>query len=371
MRIDTSFSRNDIAPAMAWLSSQVGGLLKKKVADLEARQSRNPLFRFYCGHHFALDLALGHALRRHQTTSRFPRGDPYDLAYGFVLAAERLYHCLNSCGRKQLAGRLRDSMTGNYGLRPRAYEISILTHLCRRGFDVECADLGGKGDFDFLATRSGDQLEIECKTTAPDAGLKVHFKELSSLAGYILPTSRRLLATGGYHLIRIQAPDRLDATDRKMKAIACLVEAAVSGRQAGSGDLAVVEHRELDAPATQSGPSIEDLARAMFAAEFGVENGSIMYHGRTHGDGFVAVAVQSAKPDTVVDTLSERAKEAAKQCSGKRPAIVAMQLLDISEQALQDAVYKHSGLYEIASAVFKDGRRGHVNSIVFHNSSCA
>ena len=28
-------------------------------------------------------------------------------------------------------------------------------------------------------------------------------------------------------------------------------------------------------------------------------------------------------------------------------------------------MYKHSGLYEIASAVFKDGKRGHVNSIVF------
>jgi hypothetical protein len=42
-----------------------------------------------------------------------------------------------------------------------------------------------------------------------------------------------------------------------------------------------------------------------------------------------------------------------------------MQLVDMSTQALWNAVHSPSGLYDIASSVFADGKRGHINSIVF------
>lgn len=365
MLVDTNFRRSDVPSAMTWLSSQIGGPLKKRVANLEDREGKNPLFGFYCRRHFALEFALEQAQRHRRTTNRFPRGDPYVLSYGFAFGAKRLYENLDVPARKRFAGCLQDGVKGVYGLRPLAYEIQILAHLCRWGFDVECADLSGKAKFDFLATRSGAQLEIECKTTAPDAGRKVHFEELSSLGGYILPTSRRLFATGGYHLIRIQVPDRLQATDTSMKAIASLVEAATSSAGTTTDEFATVEHRRVTTPAVGSLSDIEDQARAMFAAEFGVETGSIMYHGSTSGGGFVAVAVQSAKADNVIDKLSDRAKDASRQCTGTRPAVIAMQLVDMSRQALWDAVNKPSGLYDIASSVFADGTRGHVNSIVF------
>lgn len=330
MRIDTNFRQTDVSAAMTWLSSQVGAQLKKRISDLEARERKNPLFGFYCRRHFALEFALEEAQRHRRITNRFPRGDPYDLSYGFAVGAQRLYQNLDEFARRRFAGCIKDGIKGAYGLRPLAYEVQILTHLCRRGFDVECADLSGKANFDFLATRSDAQLEVECKTTAPDAGRKVHFQELSSLGGYILPTSRKLFATGEHHLIRIQVPDRLLPTDTSMKAIASLVEAAALNAGTASSEFATVEHRRVTTPAIGSLSDVEEQARAMFAVEFGVETGTIMYHDSKSGGGFVAVAVQSGRLDNVIDTLSERAKDAARQCTGTRPAVIAMQLVDMS-----------------------------------------
>jgi hypothetical protein len=91
-------------------------------------------------------------------------------------------------------------------------EIQILTQLCRRGFDVVCIDLSGKANFDFLAPRSGAELEAECKTTAPDAGQKIHLDELTCLGGHLHPISQRLFETGGALSQVICSPRRLSVT---------------------------------------------------------------------------------------------------------------------------------------------------------------
>jgi Holliday junction resolvase len=365
MHIKTDFGPKDVPTALSWLGSQFGSALKKRVEDLEARAQRNPLFSFYAHQHFGLEFALEQARRHHRKTNRYPKGEPFDLSYGFAVTAQRLYENLDAEARVRFSGSMRDALRGQYGLRPVAYELQILTHLCRRGFDVVCMDLSGTANFDFLATRSGAELEVECKTTAPDAGLKVHLDEVTRLGGYLLPISRRLFEAGGHHLIQIQLPDRLLAHDTIMKNLTALVETAVLTGIAVMQDVAIVEYRRPAAPTQMPVSDIEEQARSMFRSEFHKDVGTILFHGNTSGGGFVAIAVQSLKQDSVIETVSQRAKEAAKQCSGARPAVIAMQLLEMSPQTLRDAVYGPSRLYDIANAVFGNDNRGHVNSIVF------
>jgi hypothetical protein len=76
--------------------------------------------------------------------------------------------------------------------------------------------------------------------------------------------------------------------------------------------------------------------------------------------------IRSAKEDSVVDTISEQAKEAAAQCSGTRPALIALHLVDqISRADLQTMLHTRNGLHSITHAVFKGANRLHVNSIAF------
>ena len=76
--------------------------------------------------------------------------------------------------------------------------------------------------------------------------------------------------------------------------------------------------------------------------------------------------ITGSKADTVVDTIADEAKEAADQCSGTRPALITLHLVDqISRSDLQTMLKTPSGLHEIAHAVFKDTGRLHVDSITF------
>jgi len=80
----------------------------------------------------------------------------------------------------------------------------------------------------------------------------------------------------------------------------------------------------------------------------------------------VAIMIRSAKPDNVVKAISTEAKEAADQCSGTRPALVAVHLIDeISRSDLHTMLKTSNGLHTITHAVFKDGKRRHVDSIAF------
>jgi hypothetical protein len=97
----------------------------------------------------------------------------------------------------------------------------------------------------------------------------------------------------------------------------------------------------------------------------GVTNSHILFHARPSFS-VVAVAITSSKADSVVDALSDQAKEAADQCSGTRPALVALQLLDqIARPELESMLKTRNGLHAIAHQVFKGDTRLHVDSIAF------
>jgi len=76
--------------------------------------------------------------------------------------------------------------------------------------------------------------------------------------------------------------------------------------------------------------------------------------------------ITSAKADTVVDAISAEAKEAADQCTGTRPALIALHLVDqINRSELHSLLKTSSGLHAITHAVFKGTNRLHVDSVAF------
>ena len=262
-------------------------------------------------------------------------------------------------------GRLRDAVNGAHGARPFAYEISIATHLMQKGWDVEFVDYSGAARFDFLARQDTVEVEIECKTTSNDTGRKIYRQEVNCLADLLLPMRELLADRQGCHCILVTVPDRLAKSNDELYAITSCVEAAVKS----VGSVSTVSARaEYTFETLETWPEPDrdlDAAIAFFEGRFGRQNAHLVFHER-RGFSIVAIMVTSAKGDGVIDTISQQAKEAAGQCSGTRPAMIALHLVDqLSRDDLQSMLRTSKGLHTITHAVFQNENRLHADSIAF------
>jgi hypothetical protein len=174
-------------------------------------------------------------------------------------------------------------------------------------------------------------------------------------------------ATSGRGVLESRAisiPDRLGKSNEELSAIAATVASAAQQKAAVSGDLARVDYT-FDGLDAWPEPDVDPDARAFFEDRFGVQNAHLLFLGRPQYS-VVAVMIRSLKADSVVDVISTQAKEAADQCSGTRPALIALHLIDeISRPDLQTMLKTSNGMHAVTHAVFKGGTRLHVDSVAF------
>ena len=258
-----------------------------------------------------------------------------------------------------------------HGAQPFAFEIGMAVHLMRRGWDVDFADYSGTARFDFLARRQDVEIEMEVKSPSGDAGRKIHRKEMNRLADMMVPTTEQLANAQGCHLLRVTVPDRLPAGKKALEEITAMVAKAAEEKSTVSADLGRVEYvaRDIsDWPDPRSG----NEARAFFAELFAVGNQHIFFHGRERFS-VVAVLVESSGsvlPNQVLKALADQAKKAAGQCTGERPAVIALQFADpIDAAELKVLLRTRSGLHAVAGQVFEGSKRLHVDSHSVRGSS--
>lgn len=226
------------------------------------------------------------------------------------------------------------------------------------------ADYCGTTQFDFLARKDGHELEIECKTTSGDTGRKIHQQEANRLGDFPTPVTQPALDRKGCHFLKIIVPDRLGKAPDDLKRIAVLTkEALTSGRVEDAIATVTYWHEDCGFPEPRGDRNL--VAKDFFEGKLDTPNATLIFHGRP-GHAVAAISVTSRKPDKVVAALSSEAKEAAKQCSGARPAVVAMQLIDpIDHDNLAVMLRTSNGMHKIAHVVFKNETRTHVDSIAF------
>jgi len=205
---------------------------------------------------------------------------------------------------------------------------------------------------------------LECKTTSGDTGRKIHRQEVNRLADLLLPITEQLADTVGCHRILVTLPDRLGKSDQELSDIASIVASAAHQKNVASNGLARAEYT-FDDISSWPEPGQDPDAKSFFERRFEIHNANLLFHSRP-GASIVAVMIRSAKADAVVDAISDAAKEAADQCSGTRPAWIALHLIDeISRPELQTILTTPNGLHAVARAVFKGESRRHVDSIAF------
>lgn len=337
MRISTEALPKHLDPAINWISGLIGAALDKRVAGFEQQERTNPLLGAYFRENFALEFALAKARKYRKSTGRLRKGEDSDRLFSFLVPAQRIHAALPPKVKTPFEGRLRQALNSANGLRPFAYEIGIATHLMQKGWDVEFVDYAGTGQFDLLARQSGAEVEVECKTTSGDTGRKIHRQEANRLADLLLPIAQETADNPGCHRILFTVPDRLGKSTEELLGIAALVASAAREKASASSNLAQVDYA-FDGLDPWPEPDDPDML-TFFEQRFGVQNANLMFLGRANFS-VVAVMIRSARPNSVVDTISAEAKDAADQCSGTRPALVAVHLIDEISRADLQAMLK-------------------------------
>lgn len=364
MRISIDASRRDIPPAVDWVSGLIGGLVDKRVAGFAAEERSNPLLTAHFEEHFALEYSLARARKYRKGAGRLPKGPEFDRLYSFLIPAHCIHRALPEATRVPFEGRLRDAVNGMHGARPFAYEIAIATHLMQKGWDVDFADYAGLAQFDLLARKASIEIEVECKTTSDDTGRRAHRQEVNRLCDLILPTTQQLADEAGCHLVKVVLSDRLEKSELRLSQTAAIIREAITQKIALADDVVRVEYLREELQSWPD-PTQDPSARDFFEAKLGVKNAHLLIHGRPNFS-VVVLAVTSAKPDSVIDAIADEAKKAAKQCSGTRPALVALNLVDgVSRPELETLLKTPNGLHAITHAVFRSEARLHVDSVAF------
>lgn len=365
MKINIEARPADIEAALNWVSGLIGAAVDEKVAALQRQEAANPLLALHQRETFAFEHALARARRYRKSTGRLPKGEEFFRLYSFLIPASRIFAALPRASQEPFAGRFREAVNGSFGARPIAYEVGIAAHLMGQGWDVDFIDYAGTARFDLLARLDAAEIEVECKTTSADTGRKVHRQEANRLAELLLPITQKLAEEPGCHRILITVPDRLGRSQPQHDDIAAITAMAVDRQSEAANHLARAVYSWDGVDPWPDPIEARSEAVAYFEQRFGRENASMLFHGRT-GHSVVGIMIASEKSDNVIDAIADEAKKAAKQCSGTRPALIALNLVDDLDRAdIEAFLGTDNGMQKITREVLKAETRRHVDTVSF------
>lgn len=364
MRISNEAELSDVLAAFHWVGSVIGKEFDAKTALQEPLFKKDRIIALHFLNNFHLEWLFAAARAYHHTYGQLPREHAFDPLYSFVVSAHRILTALPPSAHKEFVSKLRGFVSGKFGIRPFAYELTMAMHLMSKGWDVVFADIEKVANFDFLATKDGLEIEIECKTTSGDSGRQIHRFEMSRLSVLVEPKLEELAAVAGSHFLKVTVQTRLESSDVALQRVAQAVIQAAEQRTAISTPHATVAYsykNELAGTGHLDASKLQQICEE----ELGVSNAHVLLRGRSAFSVAIA-AFTSERADTVVKTLTERAKEAADQCSGTRPAVITLNLVDpISRTELEGMLGTFNGLHAIAAGIFEKEKRSHVDTIAF------
>lgn len=348
MQFSTSAYPIEIPVAMIRTCSFVGWKLwEKRVVSLAELADKNPFIRNYIIEKYGCEIALFEAWEHYHYTG-LPLWPPKTIEqyrfYSFISMFSKLHYRLNDVGKKRLVGMARHGLKNENGLEEMAFELLVLNNLMVRGFDITCNDLEDRkdgGTFDFLATKDGAELEVECKYVSADIGRQIHRRRIYQLGDKLLSTMQSFLDTNsGGTLVKITIPRKLSGSIEQHSLIADAVNKTLEGVdeiefQDGYNvtmEPFVFQDDMFDAQRSE-GEVVNDL-RVQMENEHGIDNKNMLLLIRPD-HGAIVVTVQSTKKDHVLDAISRQLKGSAKdQFSGDRPGALFVYLADLSEDQL-------------------------------------
>lgn len=318
----------------AFLEITGEGLWWKRVDYLADQGQQSPFqAKIVLDYHW-LELELSHqaeVLKYHGTL--IPRElTPQSMAsLLFARTVVEVAKRLTRHGMTSLSGRLRDALKTSFaGL---YLELDMAAALFDEGFDVTFSDLEGRANFDLMFEKGATTGEMECKSLSADAGRKIHrrdfYRFVDALNSAIEP-QKKVNTTG---ILVITLEDRLLPATKfteRLKLDACRLYSDPNlGELAESGYR--IEWQPLRAHHLKTFTEEPRIAYPKLCQEFG---NSCHVSGVMYESSDLFVVMRSSKEDDHTKPALDALKKAAKQLSGMRAGIIALQYEDLEPQDL-------------------------------------
>jgi hypothetical protein len=245
-----------------------------------------------------------------------------------------------------------------------------------RGFDVEFCDLEGRARFDFLATKDGAEVEIECKAMTADIGRSIHRKREYQLASLLQNDFSRELEKQGGRLLTVSLPGALSGA--QLPEIAASIGRVLDTGVAFSSDTCSIEFLPFDVGASPfarfSAHSIpEDTVRA-FTDELSGRAIRHLLSAFSPRQAAIIVGLRSNREDKVLMGIYQQLKAAARQLTGLRSGLICAHLADITTAEMHEIAGQPnltgepSGLQAMMGKFFDSDQRNHVHSVAYLSS---
>jgi len=194
----------------------------------------NPLIERYLDTQFPIERAMFRVRRHLSSTRRLPSlrhslSPDLGMLYSFIGVGSRAFHYLPNSAQTALRNRFLGALKDNVGLAPLAFEMRTAAHFLAMNFDVEFADLRLGGGFDFLVTKPGIEMEVECKSVSADLGHQIHLLRQYQLGPYLRGAMRDANARPSVTMVVATLPDRLHGQREFMIAIGRRISEALRG----------------------------------------------------------------------------------------------------------------------------------------------
>jgi len=347
------------------------GLWKKRIKWLEEKIQQNPLLTDYFDREFLIERSYDVAHCYHEVTGRYPDVSEknYEL-YSFLATALLVYERLTEKGQYRLRGSIRGGLRDRKGLSPFVTELRTASQLMTQGFDVKFTDLEGIDRFDFLVSKGGLIIEIDCKAPSGDVGRQIHGWRFRSLANELIPALQNFVNLGGGHLVEVLLQGNLHGDVQYERRLAGQIAGALRG---SNGSISIDGFRvslasfEIsDSPFRANSGISDNLLRDFLLARFNLENANAVSR-FSPGRGAAILVIRSEKSDHVVDGIYRQLRDSANsQFSAHRPAALCVQLRDMTATQLRNLAKEPiNGLAGIATRLFSGDSRGHLAGVSF------
>jgi hypothetical protein len=353
-------------------------LWKHRWLEFADQEKLNPFLTDYFDSQYSMERSFEVAYDYYRSRRRIPQIDEYgyELFLFFALLV-KVHERLSRRGQVRLEGSVRDALQSTAGLVPVELELRVATHLMRNGFEVDFTDLEQNQQFDLFASKSGMEIEIDCKSLSADVGRRIHSRRFREFAGRLNPLLRELVRCGGGSLVQIVILESLHGDSQELASeTKSAIRAAIGGgppiiRSALICKASIrsfdLQQSPFDRQSVVSGADLSTFITKQLGLD---ENLNVLSHYVPHV-GAVIVVMQSDKPDTVIDGLYRQLRDSARrQFSGHRPAVLCVRLRDLSaRQLIALASERVNGLAAIATRLFAADDRSHLAGISYLSPS--
>lgn len=287
-------------------------------------------------------------------------------SYSFVATFVRLFQKIPGPSSGRLVARLVGDLQ-HKDLGALTLELETIAHLSHLGFDLEFHDLTGAagGSFDFLATKDGLEIEIDCKSISADTGNPITAFGAAAITSFSDHAIKSYREAGQTIVLTIVTKNRISKRDNNSKEISKIIASSLIRRESILSDFSSVNYASYPSSDIFNFEKYSTVQYPLVVGGF--EDYDHIIASSDEGAGGVVLLLKSTAKSNRVKKITDTLKESIeKQFTRSRPAVLFVRLADMTGDIFIRYIGQRTFMNDVCDNLFASaGKRSHIAGVVF------